>query len=142
MTSPGDPHDLNRFVEAQSATFEQALSEIRRGRKRSNWMWYIFPQFKGLGSSPASRHFAIGSLEEAEAYLRHPILGPRLQECVQALLALEGTTASEIFGYPDDLKLRSSATLFAHVSPRGSLFEQLLEKYFGGERDSRTIGAW
>lgn len=142
MTPPDDPHHLNRFVEAQSTIFEQALAEIRSGRKRSHWMWFIFPQFRGLGSSPTSQHFAIGSLEEAEAYLRHPILGPRLQACVQALLALERTTASEIFGYPDDLKLCSSATLFAHVSPRGSIFEQLLDKYFDGERDSRTIGLW
>lgn len=140
MTLPDAPHDLSRFVEAQSTIFEQALSEIRSGRKRSHWMWFIFPQFRGLGSSPTSQHFAISSLEEAEAYLRHPILGPRLQECVLALLALDKTTASEIFGYPDDLKLRSSATLFAHVSPRGSIFEQLLDKYFDGERDSRTIG--
>ena len=134
-----DPDDLERFVEAQSAIFEQALAEIRSGRKRSHWMWFIFPQFRGLGASPTSQHYAIASLAEAEAYLRHPILGPRLQECVQALLALDGPTASEIFGYPDDLKLRSSATLFAHVSPPASSFEQLLEKYFDGERDSRTI---
>ena len=105
-------------------------------------MWFIFPQIVGLGSSPVSQHYAIRSREEAAAYLRHPILGPRLVECVEALLALEDTTASAIFGDPDDLKLRSSATLFAHVSPRGSVFEQLLEKYFGGERDSRTIESW
>ena len=139
MTTPDDPYDLHRFVDAQSTIFEQALSEIRSGRKRSHWMWFIFPQFRGLGSSPTSQHYAIASLAEAEAYLRHPILGPRLQECVKALLALEETTASEIFGYPDDLKLRSSATLFAHVSPRESPFEQLLERYFGGEPDSQTI---
>ena len=138
MTTPDDPYDLNRFVEAQATIFEQALSEIRRGGKRSHWMWFIFPQIAGLGWSPTSRHYAIRSREEAAAYLRHPILGPRLVECVEALLALEGTTASAIFGYPDDLKLRSSATLFARVSPPGSVFQQILDRYFGGAADAKT----
>ena len=119
--------------------YERALAEIRAGHKRSHWMWFIFPQYRGLGSSPTSRRYAIGSLEEAEAYLKHPTLGPRLRECAEALLALEGPTASQIFGYPDDLKLRSSATLFERVSPAGSVFEQLLDKYFNGERDSETL---
>ena len=138
MTTPDDPYDLNRFVEAQATIFEQALAELRSGRKRSHWMWFIFPQIAGLGWSPTSRHYAIRSREEAAAYLRHPILGPRLVECVEALLALEGTTASAIFGYPDDLKLRSSATLFARVSPPGSVFHQILDRYFDGAADAKT----
>ena len=106
-----DPHDLSRFVQAQAADYARALDEIRSGRKRSHWMWYIFPQFAGLGSSPTSRRYAIKSLAEAEAYLRHPVLGPRLRACAEAVLAVEGRSASEIFGTPDDMKLRSSATL-------------------------------
>ena len=138
MTTHDDPDDLNRFVEAQSTIFEQALAELRSGHKRSHWMWFIFPQIAGLGSSPTSQYYAIRSREEAAAYLRHPILGPRLVECVAALLALQGTTASAIFGYPDDLKLRSSATLFARVSPPGSVFHQVLDRYFDGTADAKT----
>jgi uncharacterized protein (DUF1810 family) len=134
-----DPYDLTRFVQAQGRDYEQALAEIRAGDKRSHWMWYIFPQFKGLGSSPTSMHYAIQSAEEAAAYLRHTILGPRLLACAEAALQVEGRSALDLFGSPDDLKLRSSATLFASVSPDGSVFHQLLEKYFGGERDVRTI---
>ena len=128
----GDPHDLARFVEAQRDDYEQALAEIRGGRKRSHWMWYIFPQFDGLGFSSTSRRYAIKSVAEAEAYLRHPVLGPRLVECAEALLHLEGRSASEIFGSPDDMKLRSCATLFARVSPAGSVFERLLAEVFPG----------
>ena len=117
----GDPHDLGRFVEAQRDDYEQALAEIRGGRKRSHWMWYIFPQYDGLGSSSTSRRYAIKSVAEAEAYLRHPVLGPRLVDCAEAVVGVEGRSAHDIFGSPDDLKLRSSATLFACVSPPGSV---------------------
>jgi uncharacterized protein (DUF1810 family) len=134
-----DVFDLTRFVQAQERDYEQAISEIRNGRKRSHWMWYIFPQFEGLGFSTTSRHYAIKSIAEAEAYLRHPVLGPRLLECARATLDLHGRSASEVFGSPDDMKLRSCATLFGSVSPAGSVFEQLLDKYFGGGRDEKTL---
>jgi uncharacterized protein (DUF1810 family) len=135
----GDPHDLGRFVRAQEGDYERALSEIRGGRKRSHWMWNIFPQYDGLGSSPTSRRYAIKSLTEARAYLDHPVLGPRLVECAEAALGVGGRSASEIFGSPDDLKLRSCATLFAYVSPADSVFERLVETYFAGRPDDRTL---
>jgi uncharacterized protein (DUF1810 family) len=135
----GDPHNLNRFVQAQADDYEQALSEIRSGRKRSHWMWYIFPQFDGLGFSSTSQRYSIKSVAEAEAYLGHPVLGPRLRECAEAVLRVEGRSAFEIFGSPDDMKLRSCATLFACVSPGGSVFDRLLGKYFQGERDGKTL---
>jgi len=135
----GDPHDLNRFVQAQRADYEQALSEIRGGRKRTHWMWYIFPQYLGLGVSPASKRYAIKSAAEASAYLRHPVLGPRLVECAEAALHVTARSAHEIFGSPDDMKLKSCATLFAFVSPTGSVFERLLARYFQGERDDSTL---
>jgi uncharacterized protein (DUF1810 family) len=140
--TPGDPdpYDLRRFIDAQEGVYESALSEIRSGRKRSHWMWYIFPQCEGLGSSPTSRRYAIRSLDEAKAYLRHPVLGPRLLESANVALRAQGCSASDVFGYPDDMKLRSCATLFACASPAGSPFEQLLDKYFGGERDEVTMG--
>jgi uncharacterized protein (DUF1810 family) len=131
--------DLTRFVLAQEADYETALSEIRSGRKRSHWMWYIFPQYEGLGSSAMSRRYAIRSRAEAEAYLMHPVLGPRLLECAEAVVSVEGRSAFEIFGHPDDMKLRSCATLFATVSPPGSVFERMLDKYFRGERDAETL---
>ena len=134
-----DPHNLARFVHAQEYSYDQALAEIRSGRKRSHWMWFIFPQFKGLGSSPTASYYAIASRAEAEAYLRHPTLGPRLIECAQAALALPGKSASDVFGYPDDLKLRSSATLFAAVSEPGSVFARILEQFFDDEPDPRTL---
>ena len=136
---PADTYGLERFTRAQDGTYEQALAEITGGRKRSHWMWFVFPQFAGLGMSPTSQHFAIRSLSEARAYLAHPTLGPRLQQCANALLSLEGRTAHEIFGSPDDLKLRSSATLFAAVSSSGSVFHQLLDRHFDGEPDERTL---
>lgn len=134
-----DLHDLNRFVQAQNRDYERALSEVKSGRKRSHWMWYIFPQFDGLAFSSTSKHYAIKSVAEAKAYLNHPILGPRLLQCIEAALSVEGRSAHEIFGSPDDLKLRSCATLFAFVSPAGSVFEQLLDKYFQGDRDTKTL---
>ncbi len=137
--SVDDPYDLRRFVRAQEADCERVLSEIRSGRKRTHWMWYIFPQIDGLGFSSTARYYAIKSIAEAKAYLDHPILGPRLRECAEAAVGVEGRSATEIFGTPDDLKLRSCATLFAFVSPPGSVFDRLLAKYYRGERDSRTL---
>ena len=134
-----DPYDLARFVDAQASDYVRAITEIRKGQKETHWMWYVFPQFDGLGFSPRSRHYAIKSVAEAEAYLRHPILGPRLRESAEAALAVDGRTALGIFGSPDDMKLQSSATLFAAVSPAGSVFERVLDKYFDGARDARTI---
>jgi uncharacterized protein (DUF1810 family) len=136
---PDDPHDLHRFVDAQRDDYDRALAEVRRGRKQSHWMWYVFPQLEGLGSSPTARHYAIRSLAEAEAYLRHPLLGPRLREIAEAALAVEGRSAREVFGSPDDSKLRSSATLFAQCSPAGSVFHRLLDRYFEGAPDGRTL---
>ena len=134
-----DPHDLNRFVQAQADDYDRALAEIRGGRKESHWMWYVFPQVAGLGVSATSRRFGIKSIAEAAAYLNHPVLGPRLVECAEAVLGVRGRSALEIFGSPDDLKLRSCATLFAVVSPPGSVFEQVLTKLFRGERDGSTL---
>jgi uncharacterized protein (DUF1810 family) len=139
--SPGmdDPHDLRRFVKAQESDYERALAEISSGKKRSHWMWYIFPQFAGLGFSSTSQHYAIKTLEEARAYLAHPTLGPRLLECAEAVVDLEGRSATQIFGSPDDLKLGSCATLFASVSPVGSVFHRLIEKYYAGAFDANTL---
>jgi uncharacterized protein (DUF1810 family) len=134
-----DPYLLNRFVLAQQDEYEEALSEIRSGRKRSHWIWYIFPQLDGLGFSSTARHYAIKSLDEAKAYLNHPVLGPRLLECAEAVLLVNGRSASAIFGSPDDLKLRSCATLFACASGPGSVFDRLLEKYYQNERDAKTL---
>jgi uncharacterized protein (DUF1810 family) len=134
-----DPFDLNRFVRAQDADYQRAFDEIRSGLKRSHWMWYIFPQFAGLGQSPTSQRYAIGSLEEARAYLAHPILGPRLTACAEAVLNVINRSAHEIFGSPDDMKLRSSATLFALVSPDESAFARVITKYFNGSRDEKTL---
>jgi uncharacterized protein (DUF1810 family) len=134
-----DPFNLSRFLQAQEDTHAQALSEIKGGQKSSHWMWFIFPQLQGLAFSPKSQHYAIQSLDEAKAYLDHPVLGSRLIECSEAAMSVEGKSAQEIFGTPDDQKLRSCATLFAIVSPAGSVFERLLEKYYGGARDERTL---
>jgi uncharacterized protein (DUF1810 family) len=134
-----DPYDLNRFIEAQEDCYELALAEIKNGEKRSHWMWFIFPQYDGLAFSSISKHYAIKSLTEAEAYLRHPILGPRLLECAEAVLAVKGRTVHEIFGSPDDLKLKSCATLFACVAGAGSVFERVLDACYQGRRDERTI---
>lgn len=134
-----DPHNLERFVAAQRGDYDQALAEIRAGRKRSHWMWYIFPQVDGLGSSSTARHYAIRSRAEAEAYRDHPVLGPRLVECAEAALAVPGKSAHDIFGSPDDLKLRSSATLFEQVAPPGSAFARLLDRFYDGRRDERTL---
>ena len=134
-----DPYDLRRFVRAQESDYERAVSEIKSGGKRTHWMWYIFPQFDGLAFSSTSQYYAIKSLAEARAYLDHPILGPRLLACAEAVVGVEGRSAREIFGSPDDLKLRSCATLFACVLPPGSVFDRLLAKYYRGERDRKTL---
>lgn len=136
---PSDPHNLQRFLDVQETAYARALYEIRDGRKHTHWIWFIFPQFAGLGSSSTSRLYAIKSLAEAEAYLAHPVLGPRLVECAEAALGVPDVTARDLMGSPDDLKLRSSATLFAHVSPPGSAFERLLERFFAGEPDAATL---
>jgi uncharacterized protein (DUF1810 family) len=137
MAASNDPYDLDRFVRAQAPDYERALSELHAGKKKSHWMWYIFPQFEGLGQSPISVRYAINSAAEARAYLEHPLLGPRLRECAAAVRDIVGRTALDIFGSPDDLKLRSSATLFAVVSKDG-VFEQVLQKYFD-ESDKETL---
>lgn len=137
--SAGDPHELSRFVHAQVSDYERALAELRSGQKRTHWMWYIFPQLDGLAFSATAKRYAIKSLAEAQGYLAHPILGPRLRQCAEAVLGIEGRSATAIVGSPDDLKLRSCATLFACVSPPGSVFERLLDKYYRGERDPKTL---
>lgn len=129
--------NLERFVEAQKHSYSTALSEIKSGRKRSHWMWYIFPQIKGLGYSSTAQYYAIQSREEAEAYLEHPALGKRLVEISEELLKLKSSNAREVFGYPDDMKLKSSMTLFFLVSGE-TVFRQVIDKFFGGEMDERT----
>lgn len=131
--------DLQRFLDAQATDYAQALAEIKNGRKRSHWMWYIFPQIQGLGFSSTSRHYAIRDLAEATAYLQHPVLGKRLAEISSALLGLASRDASRVFGSPDDLKLKSSMTLFAAVPGADGVFEQVLAKFFGGVRDGQTL---
>ena len=137
--SGADPFDLERFVSAQSGSYARALDEIRAGRKRSHWIWFVFPQIRGLGLSPTSQHYGISGIDEARAYMSHPILGPRIVECAEALLALKGRTASAIMPYPDDLKLRSSMTLFERVAGPDSVFSRVVEKYYQGHRDERTL---
>jgi len=131
--------DLQRFVQAQETNYASALSELQAGRKRSHWMWYIFPQLRGLGSSPTSLHYSISSTAEARAYWSHSILGPRLAECTQAVLNLQNRSVEEIFGYPDDLKFRSCMTLFDASVQASDLFSRALQKYYGGERDPATV---
>lgn len=134
-----DAFNLRRFVDAQEPVFSEALLELERGHKRTHWMWFVFPQLAGLGSSPMARHFGIHSLEEARAYLHHPLLGPRLRQCCEALLKVEGRSAHEILGSPDDLKFRSCLTLFELAAPGEPLFARCLEKYYGGGRDELTL---
>lgn len=134
-----DPYQLDRFIVAQQRDYQSALAEIAAGQKRSHWMWYVFPQYEGLGLSPTSIRYSIKSPAEARAYLAHPVLGSRLRECASALLALNGRSAHEIFATPDDLKLKSCMTLFAWISPPGSMFEQVIDKYFRGQLDQKTV---
>jgi uncharacterized protein (DUF1810 family) len=139
MTGSGDPYDLERFVSAQEQVIDGVKRELRDGRKRSHWMWFVFPQIAGLGRSEMAQRYAIGSLEEAKAYLAHPVLGPRLRECTELVLDVDGRTAHEIFGSPDDLKFRSSMTLFEHAADDGALFADVLDEYYDGDRDSETL---
>jgi uncharacterized protein (DUF1810 family) len=134
-----DPYNLQRFLVAQEPIYDQVRTELRQGRKTTHWMWFIFPQLKGLGFSETAQRFAIASREEAEAYLVHPMLGSRLSECTELVTRIEGRIASEIFGYPDDLKFRSCMTLFAHATSENEVFMQALAKYFGSEFDPATL---
>lgn len=140
MTSIKDPFKLKRFVDAQEQDYSWASYELSIGQKRGHWIWYIFPQMKGLGLSEMSNYYGISSLQEAEAYLAHPVLGPRLRECTQLLAGLEGRSVDEIFGYPDNLKFRSSMTLFAATKSDNQIFKDALKKYFGGQPDPITMG--
>jgi uncharacterized protein (DUF1810 family) len=134
-----DPFDLQRFVAAQDAVYDQVKAELAAGAKTSHWMWFVFPQLRALGRSGMAQRFGIASQAEAEAYLRHPVLGARLKECCRLVLAVEGRTALQIFGAPDDLKLRSCLTLFEQADPHEPLFGQLLDRYYVGERDIATL---
>jgi len=136
---PDDAFNLKRFVEAQARDYASVLLELRAGRKRSHWIWYVFPQIHGLGASAMSQKYAISGSNEAKAYLEHPVLGPRLRECTQIVLNLEGRTAEQIFPYPDDLKFRSCMTLFERCAADASLFRAALLKYFGGKPDQATL---
>jgi uncharacterized protein (DUF1810 family) len=139
MPQNQDPYDLNRFVEAQASNYGAALAELRAGSKRTHWSWYVFPQIRGLGSSPASVRYALGSKAEAVAYLEHEVLGPRLRECVKAMNAHGGLSASEILGDIDAKKFRSCLTLFAQAAPSERVFSDALKKYFDGELDAATL---
>src|SRR5580693_4693250 len=136
----GDPYHLQRFVDAQASCFAQVHSELLAGQKRSHWMWFVFPQIRGLGSSEMAVKYAISGREEARAYLDHPVLGPRLHECAAIVVEMDGKSVEEIFGYPDNLKFHSSMTLFAEVEgPSERVFHKALKKYFGGKTDRRTL---
>lgn len=139
MTEQADPHNLQRFVEAQEPIYGQVLAELRAGRKRSHWIWFIFPQIAGLGHSSTAQHYAIRSLREAGAYLQHPVLGPRLRECTQLVTRIEGSSIHTIFGSPDDMKFRSSMTLFAKATTDNEPFATALQKYFDGKPDALTL---
>lgn len=134
-----DPHNLQRFIDAQSPVYEEVLAELAAGEKTSHWMWFVFPQHTELGRSAMAQHYGIASREEALAYWQHPVLGARLKECVELVLAVKGKTAFRIFGSPDDLKFRSSLTLFSQAEPDEPLFKRALAKYFGGIGDPRTL---
>ena len=133
-----DPFDLNRFISAQQGVYDRVLTELNNGKKRSHWIWYVFPQFQGLGQSKTSKYYAIKTREEAIAYFNHPILGKRLKECTEAVINIQGKSVSEIFGYPDDRKLKSSMTLFSSIAS-DPLFGLVLDKYFHSEKDEETL---
>jgi uncharacterized protein (DUF1810 family) len=139
MQSSSDPFDLQRFVDAQARVYAQVVDELRAGRKRSHWIWFVFPQIAGLGSSSIATHYAISSLDEARAYLRHDVLGPRLRECTQLVNAIQDRTIGAIFGSPDDMKVRSSMTLFARATHDNGDFVELLARYYDGEEDPLTL---
>ena len=134
-----DPYDLKRFQDAQASVIEQVRAELRAGKKRGHWMWFVFPQIAGLGRSETAQKFAIASLNEARAYVAYEILGPRLRECAALVVAAQGRSVAEIFGYPDDLKFHSSMTLFARAAPNEPVFHEALNKYFGGAEDMATV---
>lgn len=139
-----DAPDLQRFVAAQQRVYDDVLAELRSGRKRSHWMWFVFPQLRGLGHSSTAQHYGIASRAEARGYLAHPVLGARLRECARIVAGLEATTAREVFGQPDDLKLKSSMTLFALAAEPGAAgdFTAVLDVFYGGERDETTARMW
>lgn len=134
-----DPHDLQRFLDAQAPAIDRVADELARGAKASHWMWFVFPQLKSLGRSATARHYGIGSIEEAQAYWHHPVLGSRLRQCTELVLAVDGKSALQIFGSPDDLKFCSSMTLFEQAAPHEPVFGHAIAKYFGGQRDQRTL---
>ncbi|CAN5835033.1 DUF1810 domain-containing protein [soil metagenome] len=134
-----DSYHLARFVDAQAPVYDTVLTELRGARKRSHWIWFIFPQLAGLGSSPTAARFAISGLPEAQAYLAHDVLGPRLRECVALVAAIEGVTIEDVFGWPDYLKVRSSLTLFAHATADNGAFLAVLDKFYAGAQDDKTL---
>ena len=139
MASANDPYDLQRFIKAQDSVYDAVCVELRNRRKESHWMWFIFPQLRGLGHSQMATKFGIASRQEAEAYLKHPVLGPRLRECSRLVNLVEGRSITQILGYPDDLKFKSSMSLFASIAPDEHVFQEALQKYFGGELDRLTL---
>jgi uncharacterized protein (DUF1810 family) len=139
MSETEDPHNLERFVAAQAEDYQCALRELQRGQKESHWIWYIFPQVEGLGHSPTAQKYAIRSKDEGAAYLRHAVLGPRLQQCCEALLKHQGRRIQDIMGFPDDLKLRSSMTLFAMLSAQDSVFHRVLDVFYSSHMDEKTL---
>lgn len=139
MAATNDPFDLQRFVDAQDRIYDTVVDELTAARKRSHWMWFIFPQLRGLGSSPTAVRFAISSADEARAYLAHDLLGPRLRECARMVARIDGRSAEDIFGWPDDMKLRSSMTLFARTADDNADFVAVLDKFYGGQEDPATL---
>jgi uncharacterized protein (DUF1810 family) len=139
MGTSSDPFDLQRFVDAQERVYQTVLAELRAGHKRSHWIWFVFPQIAGLGSSPTAVSYAVSSLDEARAYLAHRLLGPRLHECARLITAVQGRSARQIFGSPDDVKVRSSMTLFVHATADNDDFVAVLQKYYGGDEDPATV---
>jgi uncharacterized protein (DUF1810 family) len=140
LSPPPDPFRLQRFVDAQRAAYDTVVGELRAGRKRSHWMWFIFPQIAGLGHSAMAQRFALASVDEAIAYLAHPVLGPRLRECAALVAGIEDRSINDVFGDPDDRKFWSSMTLFARAAPEEPVFAECLRRYFGGEPDPQTLG--
>jgi uncharacterized protein (DUF1810 family) len=133
------PYDLQRFVDAQDRVYDTVLDELRDGRKRSHWIWFVFPQLRALGRSPTALQYGIDSLDEARAYLAHDTLGPRLRECARLVAAIDGRSVEDIFGFPDDLKVRSSMTLFARATDDNADFVAVLDKFYGGDEDPPTV---
>ena len=139
MSGNHDRYALQRFVDAQDRVYDTVLAELRNGAKRSHWIWFVFPQLRGLGRSATAQHYGISSLEEARAYLAHPVLGPRLRECARLVAATDGRSVDEIFGWPDNLKVRSSMTLFSHATDDNGDFRAVLDKFYAGEDDPATV---